>query len=89
SDENKKLIEKQVMDEIETKLANEIIAQVNVGIDKSKEMNIDFLGLGNECYRHEPDIWAKYKQDWFKDAYKNMSISIGVDVDVQSTGLEE
>lgn len=77
------------IEEIKTLLAEEIITQVGVGIDKSKEMNIDFLGIGQAMYRKHPKMWAKYKPGWLIDTYQNMPISIGVNVDIQNTGIEE
>lgn len=77
------------IEEIKTLLAEEIITQVGVGIDKSKEMNIDFLGIGQAMYRKHPKMWAKYKQGWLQETYQNMPISIGVNVDIQNTGIEE
>lgn len=89
SDKGMKLTEDGVIDEIKNLLADEIIAQIKLGIDKSKEMNIDFLGIGKEFYRYHPKLWSKYKAEWLDDVYQNMPISIGVNVDIQSTGLEE
>lgn len=77
------------IEEIKTLLAEEIITQVGVGIDKSKEMNIDFLGIGQAMYRKHPKMWAKYKSGWLRETYQNMPISIGVNVDIQNTGIEE
>ena len=77
------------IEEIKTLLAEEIITQVGVGIDKSKEMNIDFLGIGQAMYRKHPKMWAKYKPGWLQETYQNMPISIGVNVDIQNTGIEE
>lgn len=77
------------IEEIKTLLAEEIITQVGVGIDKSKEMNIDFLGIGQAMYRKHPKMWAKYKPGWLRETYQNMPISIGVNVDIQNTGIEE
>ena len=77
------------IEEIKTLLAEEIITQVGVGIDKSKEMNIDFLGIGQAMYRKHPKMWAKYEPGWLRETYQNMPISIGVNVDIQNTGIEE
>ncbi len=77
------------IEEIKTLLAEEIITQVGVGIDKSKEMNIDFLGIGQAMYRKHPKMWAKYKPGWLRETYQNMPIRIGVNVDIQNTGIEE
>ena len=77
------------IDEIKALLAEEIIAQVGVGINKSKAMNIDFLGIGQAMYRKHPKMWAKYQPNWLEDVYQNMPIRVGVTVDIQNTGIEE
>ncbi|MBU3812183.1 MAG: hypothetical protein H9893_11075 [Candidatus Niameybacter stercoravium] len=40
-------------------------------------------------YRKHPKMWAKYKPGWLRETYQNMPISIGVNVDIQNTGIEE
>lgn len=84
-----KLTESGAIDEIKNLLADEIIAQIELGINKSKEMNMDFLGIGQEFYRHRPRVWAKYKSEWLNDVYQNMPITIEVNVDIQNTGIAE
>lgn len=77
------------IDEIKALLADEIKAQVNVGIKKSKAMNMDFLGIGQAMYRKHPKMWLKYQPNWLENVYQNMPIHIGVTVDIQNTGIEE
>lgn len=89
SEDNEKLISPQTLQEVKGLIANEIIKQINVGIDKSKEMNTDFLGIGESFYRQHPKMWMKYQPTWLSTTYKNLPISIGVDVSIQSTGISE
>lgn len=82
------LTKEGAIEEIKTLLAEEVIAQVGEGIAKSKEMNMDFLGIGQAMYRQHPDMWANYKSDWLTKVYQDIPISIGVTIDIQNTGLE-
>ena len=77
------------IEEIKALLAEEMIAQAAVGIQKSKAMNIDFLGIGEAMYRKHPEMWAKYQPRWLETVYENMPIRVGVTVDIQNTGIEE
>lgn len=77
------------IEEIKALLAEEMIAQAAVGIQKSKAMNIDFLGIGEAMYRKHPEMWAKYQPRWLETVYQNMPIRVGVTVDIQNTGIEE
>lgn len=75
--------------EIEQQIANQIVEQVKVGIRKSKEMNVDFMGIGLAMYRKRPALWEKYGPEWETGVYVDMPIEIGVNVDIQSTGIQE
>lgn len=89
SEEESKLISPEGLEEVKQAIANEIIKQINVGINKSKEMNMDFLGIGEAFYRQHPKMWMKYQPTWLSTSYRNLPISIGVDVSIQSTGISE
>ncbi|MEG0318440.1 MAG: Ger(x)C family spore germination protein [Niameybacter sp.] len=84
-----KLIDHQTIEEVKTLIAEEIVKQVELGIVKSKEMNVDFLGIGEAFYRQKPALWMKYQPTWLATTYQKMPISIGVNVAIQSTGLED
>lgn len=84
-----KLTKTETMEEVKNLIAQEIVKQINVGLDKSKEINVDYLGIGQALYRQKPKLWNQYEGSWMTTTYKDMPISIGVDVAVQSTGLEE
>ncbi|MEG0579844.1 MAG: Ger(x)C family spore germination protein, partial [Niameybacter sp.] len=84
-----KLIDHQTIEEVKVLIAEEIVKQVELGIVKSKEMNVDFLGIGEAFYRQKPALWMKYQPTWLATTYQKMPISIGVNVAIQSTGLED
>lgn len=76
-------------DEIKQQIANQVVEQVKVGIKKAKEMNIDFVGLGLAMYRREPKMWNRYAAGWEAGIFVDMPIEIGVNVDIQSAGIQE
>ena len=84
-----KLVKEETIKEVKNLISKEIIKQIDIGINKSKEMNVDYLGIGQALYRQKPKLWSQYKDTWLTTSYKDMPISIGVDVTIQSTGLEE
>lgn len=89
SEGRSKLTKNQTIEEVKNLIAQEIIKQINVGLEKSKSLNVDYFGIGQALYRQKPKLWNKYKDSWNTTTYKNIPISIGVDVGIQSTGLEE
>ena len=84
-----KLTKNQTIEEVKNLIAQEIIKQINVGLEKSQAINVDYFGIGRALYRQKPKLWNKYKDSWDTTTYKDIPISIGVDVGIQSTGLEE
>ena len=89
SEHGVKLTRDGTIEEVKELIADEIIAQIQIGVNKSKEMNMDFLGIGQEFYRYHPKVWTKYKSEWLNDVYQKMPITIEVNVDIQNTGMEE
>ncbi len=70
-------------------LQREIDRQIKVAIDRSKEMNIDFLNIGLEMYRQHPKVWEEYKQNWEQTGYKSFTIHTNTKVTIQNTGILE
>ncbi|OOB77653.1 MAG: hypothetical protein BEN18_10020 [Epulopiscium sp. Nuni2H_MBin001] len=75
------------MDEIKMLLANEILRQAFIAIDKSHEINVDFLHVGQAMYRKEPDMWDKYKPSWEDEGFRNFPIHINANVNIENTGI--
>ncbi len=83
------LSDTETVEAVRAALAQAVIEQVQVGIQKAKEMNVDFLRLGVEMYRKDTAMWDIYREAWHEDVFQNMPIEIGVRVVVESTGLQE
>lgn len=67
-------------------LQEEVEKQVNVAINKSKELDTDFLGIGLEMYRKHPKQWKNYKERWHSGAYRNIPVHVSADINIQNTG---
>lgn len=89
SEGRSKLTKTQTIEQVKNLIAQEITTQINVGLEKSKQLNTDYFGIGQALYRQKPKLWNQYKDTWHTTTYQNMPISIGVNVGIQSTGLEE
>ena len=83
------IFDNQDIEEIKKLLQQEIQQQVKVAVDKSKEINTDFLNIGLEMYRKHPKLWTNYKQNWEVQGYKNLPIQIQVTPTIKNTGILE
>jgi hypothetical protein len=87
SSENKNIFNEKSIAEIKEILQKEIERQVSLTVDKTKELGIDFLGIGLEMYRKHPRQWKVYRETWNKGTYKNIPIYVEGTVDIQNTGI--
>lgn len=80
----------QDIDEITQLLQKEIKQQIMVAVNKSKEINADFLNIGLAMYRKHPKLWQQnYEATWEKEGYKNMPIQIQVNSTIKNIGVLE
>jgi Ger(x)C family germination protein len=78
---------KQQEEEIKTLLQQEIQRQVQEAIDKSKELEVDFLKIGLEMYRTHPKWWEEYKEGWQEGGYMGVPVSVAAKVEIKNTGV--
>ena len=83
------IMDEKGTEEMKALIAGEIISEVMLGVEKARAINIDFMGLGLSCYRKENDLWDKYEGEWETNVFKNMPVAVGVNVDIESTGIQE
>jgi Ger(x)C family germination protein len=86
SSEDKNIFNEESIKEITKLLEKEITRQMDVTLEKSKQLGIDFLGVGLEMYRKHPKEWKNYKETWNEGAYKALPIQLNTTVDIQNTG---
>lgn len=87
SSNSKNIFNEQSIVEITGLLENEIEKQIRKTIDKSKELNTDFLGIGLEMYRKHPKRWQVYKERWNNGVYRDLPIHIKTTINIQNTGI--
>ncbi|EPR12301.1 Ger(x)C family spore germination protein [Ruminiclostridium papyrosolvens] len=50
------------------------------------EYGIDIFGFGKSVKQDIPDLWKKIESDW-NTVFKNVSVSVNVDIDISNSGL--
>lgn len=88
SDEENAFNEKKIYD-ITRLLRQEINQQVKTTIDKSRKINTDFLGIGLQMYRQNPELWDRYRGHWNDGRYKDIPIKLNTRVIIDNTGTLE
>lgn len=89
SSKNQYVFSEEKIKEISNLIEQEIKREIEKTINTSKMMNVDFLNIGLEMYRKEPQLWKVYEKNWEKDTYKKLPIKLNVEVIVQNTGMLE
>ncbi len=87
SNQTSNIFNTQSMAEIKRLVEEEIIRQAFIAIDKSRELNVDFMHIGLAMYRKEPDMWEHYKHTWDEIGYRTFPIWINVDATIDNTGI--
>lgn len=83
----KNISDKESILEITKLLEEEIEKQVSIAVNKSKELEVDFLGVGLEMYRKHPKQWKNYQDTWETGSYKDLPIHVSSTVNIQNTGI--
>ena len=89
SSKNQYVFNEEKIKEISKLIQQEIEREIEKTINTSKMMNIDFLNIGLEMHRKEPQLWKMYETNWDRDTYKKLPIQLNVEVMIQNTGILE
>ncbi len=87
STSTKNIFSMEDINQITTLLQEEIRHQVMVAVNKSKELNTDFLNIGLQLYRKHPKQWQNYQPTWDKEGYKNFPINLQITPTIKNTGI--
>ena len=87
SSEYKNVFNQNSIEEISERIEQEIQKQTYQTVEKSKELGIDFLGIGLEMYRKHPKEWQAYKDTWQTSSYKTIPVHVNSTVNIQNTGV--
>ncbi|OON98903.1 MAG: hypothetical protein ATN35_03160 [Epulopiscium sp. Nele67-Bin004] len=77
----------ETIEEVKNLVADEIAKQVFCTIDSAKDMNVDFLKIGQEMYRKYPDLWERYEENWEVNGFRNMPITVQITTNIENTGI--
>ncbi|OON99891.1 MAG: hypothetical protein ATN35_10300 [Epulopiscium sp. Nele67-Bin004] len=77
----------ETIEEVKNLVADEVAKQVFWAIDRAKDMNVDFLKIGQEMYRKYPDLWERYEENWEVDGFRNMPITVQITTNIENTGI--
>ncbi|MHC1749511.1 MAG: Ger(x)C family spore germination protein [Cellulosilyticaceae bacterium] len=86
SSETRNLFSKGDMSEVENLLKGQIVEEAKIALDKAKAINVDFLGIGRELYRKEPQYWKSFGDEWGDSVFQKMPIVIEGNVRIRNTG---
>lgn len=89
STDTKNIFSVEDINQITILLQEEIRHQVMVAVNKSKELNVDFLNIGLQMYRKHPKQWQGYSSTWESESYKSFPINIQVTATIKNTGIIE
>lgn len=60
---------------------------VDAAVRMSRELQSDFLGLGDKLYREYPDVWEEVKDDWREAWLPRIAVDVKVNSNITHTGL--
>lgn len=89
STNTKNIFSMEDINQITILLQEEIQHQVMVAVNKSKELNIDFLNIGLQLYRKHPKQWQEYAPTWEEQGYKGFPIEVKITPTIKNTGVME
>jgi len=70
---------------IEQLQSEEIKNDITALVNKSKELQTDFLGFGNSFNMKYPLLWKEIKNDWYS-YFSDIKFNINVDAKIETTG---
>ncbi|HBG22248.1 MAG TPA: hypothetical protein DDW83_03205 [Peptococcaceae bacterium] len=79
--------EPEVLNMLEKEKEKAIRREVEAAVKRSREMQSDFLGLGDKLYREYPDVWEQVKDDWREVWLPRVAVDVKVNSDITHTGL--
>lgn len=78
---------KKNIDHISQIVSQEVQNQIEHVIQYSKDINVDFIDIGLEMSRKEPELWKKYVDRWQNQGYQEMQIKVNVKTIIEDVNL--
>lgn len=83
---NEQFDNKKTLNKISNKVEDTIENYYKKVINKSKENNIDFIGLGNYIYKSNPKYFNFDKNNWNKEGLNKLNFDYKVEVNIYKQG---
>lgn len=84
---NKKINTKEELEEVKKKINDEITNEINTYINNCKNVyKTDIIGFGNLFYRHKFKEYSKVIDNFEKDYFKNVEVSVNVESEFPDEG---
>lgn len=74
-----------ITDQAAAELKQTILAECQAALAKSKELKLDFLGIGRHIESQQPKYWREIKEDW-ETALVDFPVVIDVEITIDHTG---
>jgi spore germination protein KC len=79
-------VDPNMISKLENSLAKEIEKEINKALMKSRKLNTDVFGFGDQIHRDFPEDWKKIKDQWDK-IYSTIPVKIHVDCHITGNAL--
>lgn len=79
-------VEPEIINILEDKLSKIIKDEILTVVNTAQEQETDFLGLGRELHRNNPETWKKVKENW-EEIFPQVKVEVEVDTAIRRIGL--
>ncbi|GAB6180501.1 Ger(x)C family spore germination protein [Desulfotomaculum defluvii] len=76
----------QTIKKVEALQAEAVKKEINLALNKSRELNTDIFGFGRALHAKYPDQWKQIRKGWY-DYYPNIDVKIAVESKIKRIGL--
>lgn len=77
--------DKEFMEALNRRLATVIRNEIEMSLDKAKELQTDIFGLGNLIFRKKPQVWEEIEDEW-PDIFEEAEVDIEVKAVIRRHG---
>lgn len=79
-------LEEEYFNSLGRRMAEAIRSDVEMGLDKARELKADIFGMGNIIYRTKPKEWTRLEGRW-GEIFPQIKVDIEIEALIERTGL--
>ena len=79
-------LEEEYFNSLGRRMAEAIRSDVEMGLDKARELKADVFGMGNIMYRTKPKEWARMEGRW-EELFPQIKVDIEIEALIERPGL--